>query len=436
MESGTNYHIYKALNKARERINKMILRVYCEEQCYNHHSIFQLLKSRTITVDKPMNIIFIIDISSENKSLQNLYQLYLLFHRLLSKIKYPSQLQVYLISDSIISHHILNFNQISLPEELPPFQPVELQFNNESLLDCFEHLISQQFQFGNRILFIDTPTKSNDETLENYVEELYNRFFSINFLKNEKEKELFHYDTIYYSNEMMEYLFSRSLNFPFALKKRATLTQIKLPFVSYHPYLLPPEIVTENVQIEREGNIFNVTQTKHVPLKMTKLTEMNTIEMIDCYEAQRIVEEFIPIFNTQCREVGMNQVQLHYAKPVCVCDDYQSPFSRCLLLTPQMKHEDITNLFFIEAFCHFVYEYSEKTLYISRVIGKNGDKCTISFVKMFSISSSKFGYWPLKKEEIIQHKCGYFCRVLKISQSNPNDFEKYLQNGRNQKVMN
>jgi putative hydrolase len=60
------------------------------------------------------------------------------------------------------------------------------------------------------------------------------------------------------------------------LKKRATLSQIKLPYVSYHPYLLPPEIQTENIQIEREGNIFNVTQTKHVPMKMTKLIEMNT----------------------------------------------------------------------------------------------------------------------------------------------------------------
>ena len=100
------------------------------------------------------------------------------------------------------------------------------------------------------------------------------------------------------------------------------------------------------------------------------------------------------------------------------------------------ENEDITNLYFIEAFCHFVYEYSEKTLYISKVLGKtiiNTPNCVISFVKMFSISSSKFAYWPLRKEEFIPHKCGYFCRVLKISQSNPNEFEKYLDNGRKKK---
>ena len=166
MES-TNYMIYKALDKSRERINKMIIRVYTEEHCYNHHSFFQLLKNRTITVDKPLNIIFIIDISEkQSPMIQHFHGFYLLFHNLLAKMTIPSQIQMYLISDMIIDHHVLNFNKISDPEPLPLFELVPDNFDKQSLLDCFEHILSQQFQFGNRILFVNTPLCSEEEELQ------------------------------------------------------------------------------------------------------------------------------------------------------------------------------------------------------------------------------------------------------------------------------
>ncbi|ELP84580.1 hypothetical protein EIN_171550 [Entamoeba invadens IP1] len=408
-----------SLEIARKRIGDVITKREFEKIFRLQNSFLSLFRMNVLCPYKPLEVYFFTEFS-ENKTINtDIFEFHAAVFYFVKKMGLENHFSVISICHNEVVRQTYFLSEESGQNENNTIfeNPEKLFTDSSKTKECgstyqilkteIEKLRNEPIKCGNSLIFVECSKLRSVERENIYA---VRGFRNLYFLGAENEEQQHPDDIFRVPPVVLQYFVNTNYNVPFTYSSENVV--VTIPQVSPLPLFFPSKTVEYPVEIIKEKGqmYFEVSGDKRRRADIIGTGSYD--EVMDFYEAQRIIEELVKKFNARCAQCGFSNHHVEMVPPVVLSDNDKNGYCRAIALR---EAKDVVNLEdnqIIQTFMHFVFLASEETLKIIAIRGIIAGSPIITDVVLKSTGVAKFYFWKRDLEMGIKHTCNCFCHAL------------------------